>query len=53
MALLDESMRSDCAYLHWFLPLADTPSTTANLDVPGNLLTTQQMPFCSFSCALA
>src|SRR5208337_1294048 len=27
--------------------LADTPSTTANLDVSGNLLTTKQIPFSS------
>jgi hypothetical protein len=33
--------------------LADTPSTTANLDVPGNLLTAKQIPFSSFTCALA
>ncbi len=33
--------------------LADTPSTTAHLDVPGNLLTTKQIPYSSFTCALA
>ena len=33
--------------------LADTPSTTANLDVYGNLLTTKHIPFSSFTCASA